>query len=747
MEGDQNCDRSRQSIVNNCRIRIYPPIRFHWHHLSSPTPSPITMVNISETLIKVIDRKEQLLAITWPMPSENSSEKAQNEKTPPRKRPYSPVNLSKKHSEQPKGLFTTAGGRPINVNLGTIDPRMRALFEELDKNDLEEQLSERKRVKSPRGVTLEESTDCKSQILSKDDQSLVSVLDESSDNGMSVADSQEQKVCESDSSCDSEKQENLERINLSKESSELKQRLSSSPFFSSGNVRSYEHESPVIDRDTQVLTQSVIREPRIVNRKKTQIISGFEIIHDNQPIVFKRKHVEDLTWSFERALLSRYSIEDVSKQIDNCRELTAMRIQKTSNRTLNCHGRLFRTKWCPSNDQRVKLCQLKSHMTLLAKKPLSSIQAAKYGFQLRHAIRTREGGLLVPNPEGIASSEEFAQALRDCKGVCASKVSNEWVANHYRWIVWKLGSYQAKFMESSLFLSVDNVMEQLRYRYDIEVYEGRRSCLKRIMEGDSSFRFPLVLLVSNIFRRANRREDVELSDGWYSIRANVNNSGSPGVHLGDSLIDEPLKELISRKRIRMGCKLYIDGLCVDFGQSGFENPLKSDATARLCLNSCRRCRWYARLGFHRKPMLLSLEGIHRTGGIVPLVHGIVVRAYPISKGNSDESYLHRVRIACAGQSQLTVLFSFWTKTNNIDDIDECIDVHREGAAFGFRYMAPANYGSSGLRAIHGVTRVTRLEVHQRSLKGSGLKFARLLSKQSLGDRTKTPNIDKGPYCF
>lgn len=42
-----------------------------------------------------------------------------------------------------------------------------------------------------------------------------------------------------------------------------------------------------------------------------------------------------------------------------------------------------------------------------------------------------------------------------------------WVANHYRWIVWKLACYERCYPAKTVgkFLTISNVLEELKYRY------------------------------------------------------------------------------------------------------------------------------------------------------------------------------------------------------------------------------------------------------------------------------------------
>ena len=103
-------------------------------------------------------------------------------------------------------------------------------------------------------------------------------------------------------------------------------------------------------------------------------------------------------------------------------------------------------------------------------------------------------------------------------------------------------------------------------RYEREINLAQRSSIKRIQEQDSSASSPLVLCVTAIrwaeppeAREMNPDEEplmvisgLELTDGWYRIRANI---------------DITLKNAAERGRIAVGCKLAISGARVRLSSS------------------------------------------------------------------------------------------------------------------------------------------------------------------------------------
>lgn len=90
--------------------------------------------------------------------------------------------------------------------------------------------------------------------------------------------------------------------------------------------------------------------------------------------------------------------------------------------------------------------------------------------------------------------------------------------------------------------------------YEREINRAQRSAVKRIQEQDSPPSLPMILCVSAIINspadpasdgeNATERQALELTDGWYTIRANV---------------DAPLSRALKSGKLRVGCKIGIAG--------------------------------------------------------------------------------------------------------------------------------------------------------------------------------------------
>lgn len=227
--------------------------------------------------------------------------------------------------------------------------------------------------------------------------------------------------------------------------------------------------------------------------------------------------------------------------------------------------------------------------------------------------------------------EAFCQLLAQ-SGASMQCVSKEWVANHYKWVVWKLACYERGYPSkcTGKFLSVANVLEELKYRYEREVNHGHRSAIKRLLEGSSLPSLMMVLCIASIHFSSDPKTQilpeamtkntdavkVELTDGWYSI---------------DALLDPLLSKQLASGKLYVGQKLRIwgAGLC---GWVGPISPLEVPRAASLLLhmNGTYRAHWADRMGLCKGVGApLALRCIKGAGGPVPLTLVGVKRIYPV----------------------------------------------------------------------------------------------------------------------
>ncbi|XP_018409532.1 PREDICTED: breast cancer type 2 susceptibility protein [Nanorana parkeri] len=245
-------------------------------------------------------------------------------------------------------------------------------------------------------------------------------------------------------------------------------------------------------------------------------------------------------------------------------------------------------------------------------------------------VRIADGGWLVPSDKLTAGREEFYRALCDTTGVDPKLISPEWVYNHYRWIVWKLAAMEVRFPElfASRCLTPERVLLQLKYRYEVEIDKSRRSALKKIMERDDTAAKTLVLCVSKVISwHGNDKSEsndpkqgsavIEVTDGWYGIKA---------------LLDTSLTALLHRGRLFVGQKIIVHGAEL-VGSEDACTPLEAPESLMLkfSANSTRPARWYTRLGYFcdPRPFCLPLSFLFAEGGIVGCVNIVIQRIYPM----------------------------------------------------------------------------------------------------------------------
>ncbi|CAH8354605.1 unnamed protein product [Eruca vesicaria subsp. sativa] len=231
----------------------------------------------------------------------------------------------------------------------------------------------------------------------------------------------------------------------------------------------------------------------------------------------------------------------------------------------------------------------------------------------------------------MAGAETFFQTLA-ASGASLQQASRKWVINHYRWIVWKLACYETYYPVKCRgnFLTVTNVLEELKYRYEREVNHGHCSTIKRILSGDAPASSMMVLCISAINPKTDNDSQealgsgsgsnvkVELSDGWYSMNA---------------ALDVMLTKQLNAGKLFVGQKLRILGA----GLSGWAtptSPLEAVISNTICLllniNGTYRAHWADRLGFCKEVGVpLAFNCIKCNGGPVPKTLAGITRIYPI----------------------------------------------------------------------------------------------------------------------
>lgn len=236
-------------------------------------------------------------------------------------------------------------------------------------------------------------------------------------------------------------------------------------------------------------------------------------------------------------------------------------------------------------------------------------------------IPVGDGAFLVLDTEGFIGVEEFQRAFLASPGVDPSIVPSGWIKNHYRWLVWKLSALECHYpcQLGGRCFSPHVLMLQLKYRYDREIDRCERPALRRIFEHDDSAAKRMVLCVASILNRdeASTGLELELTDGWYSVITSI---------------DQDMQSRVKKGTIKIGTKLIMHNAeLMNCSEGCFPLQVRDDVRLKLCSNSTRRARWYAKLGFQANPgpINMPLSSILSSGGLVSCVTAYVARVYPL----------------------------------------------------------------------------------------------------------------------
>ncbi|KAI8585763.1 BRCA2, oligonucleotide/oligosaccharide-binding, domain 1-domain-containing protein, partial [Geranomyces variabilis] len=211
--------------------------------------------------------------------------------------------------------------------------------------------------------------------------------------------------------------------------------------------------------------------------------------------------------------------------------------------------------------------------------------------------------------------EARAQLLQ--KDVSANLVTEQWVKNHFRWIVWQLAGQVRSFPElEPKIWQKDAAFNKLVYRYEREINCASRSAIKKIVERDDIPESYMVLSVSQISKGllSNENWDLELTDGWYPIKASI---------------DEALQLYMRQRKILVGDKISVCGAQLVGPAEPCPVLEATDAVRlKLAVNGTHRARWNARLGYQRsRHFIVGLRQVLPAGGAVPCVDVVVCRRY------------------------------------------------------------------------------------------------------------------------
>lgn len=139
-------------------------------------------------------------------------------------------------------------------------------------------------------------------------------------------------------------------------------------------------------------------------------------------------------------------------------------------------------------------------------------------------LTTEDGAVIVPDAENRVGLAQIEFGFKSMDSVDVNLLPKNWIQNHFKWIVWKLASYDRMFASQfDRCLTVENVVQQLKYRfvfhlfvfiffakiykiknrYDREIDKAERPIVRKILEKDDTSQRRMVLCVANIKVRIN----------------------------------------------------------------------------------------------------------------------------------------------------------------------------------------------------------------------------------------------------
>ncbi|CCO29828.1 Breast cancer type 2 susceptibility protein homolog AltName: Full=Fanconi anemia group D1 protein homolog [Rhizoctonia solani AG-1 IB] len=215
---------------------------------------------------------------------------------------------------------------------------------------------------------------------------------------------------------------------------------------------------------------------------------------------------------------------------------------------------------------------------------------------------------------------EMLKALQDQGCTLADE---DWAKNHWAQVIWKLsGLARSGAPDAKEKWKWEEAMRQMLYRYEREINRAERPAIRRIQEHDASPSQPIVLCVSNVQIENGGEVGIELTDGWYRIRATT---------------DKALTRAAKKGKLAAGRKIAVAGARLEGGHEGKE-VLKAyhSSALKITANSTSLARWDTRLGFHRGPFVSSLRSLSADGGSVTLLDIIVTKLFPVGFVETDE---------------------------------------------------------------------------------------------------------------
>ncbi|KAF8921973.1 hypothetical protein CPB85DRAFT_1209445 [Mucidula mucida] len=208
--------------------------------------------------------------------------------------------------------------------------------------------------------------------------------------------------------------------------------------------------------------------------------------------------------------------------------------------------------------------------------------------------------------------------------------TQEWVDNHWSLILWKLAGLaylqpEREWYDDQKRWCWDEVYRQLLYRYERELNQGVRPPLRMIATQDAPSVSPMVLCISDILWLPQRSQldgklndrvaELEVTDGWYKIRAQI---------------DAPLMRAINKGKLKVGRKIAVVNAKLDSERKDPQEILEAYGSIKLVLsgNSSHLAPWHAKLGFQTDLPIATMSSLTRDGGMIAAMDLVI--AFPIA---------------------------------------------------------------------------------------------------------------------
>lgn len=144
-----------------------------------------------------------------------------------------------------------------------------------------------------------------------------------------------------------------------------------------------------------------------------------------------------------------------------------------------------------------KLYKLRDIKILESKHSIKNVNIHNITFDnLLNFVFSGNRNELTNNPLQIEDLKEMFKSAVNKK-----LIPDGWLDNHLRLILWKLLSYESAFPNTlGVVCTLNNVLNQLKYRYNKELYNAERPALRKILEKDDVPTKTLILCVVDIIK-------------------------------------------------------------------------------------------------------------------------------------------------------------------------------------------------------------------------------------------------------